>query len=240
MKTIICENSLLLCQKVAIDLRDYINAHPGSLLCLAAGDTPLLAYRLLIDMAKNREVDLNSVFYVGLDEWLGIGIETRGSCLQVMQENFYGPAGIRLENMLLWDGLCKNPQEEINRVMKFVKMHGGIDYVLLGIGMNGHIGLNEPGTDLVDGGVVTQLSETTIQVSKKYFDATIAISQGLTLGIGELKKAKTLCLMATSARKSKIVHSVLCGDQKRAVPASLLTDHPNSFFYLDSEAALLL
>ena len=237
MQTVVCENAARLHQRVAEDLKQYILQHPGALLCLAAGDTPLPVYAILTDMAKRGEVDLNSVYYVGLDEWVGLGAECRGTCLQVMQDAFYGPAGILPDHMAVWDGLCRDPYAEIQRITAFIRNHGGIGYTLLGIGMNGHVGFNEPGTGLQEGGILVDLDETTVSVSVKYFDTAMPVRQGLTLGAGELKKAQMLCLMATSERKAPIVKKVLKEAPAEKVPASLLTDHPNSFFYLDASAA---
>lgn len=240
MNIIVNENAAAQCERVAQDLAQYIRSHPGALLCLAAGDTPLPAYARLAEMGNAGEVDLNSVFYVGLDEWVGLGAETRGSCRQVMQDVFYGPSHIRPENMAVWDGLNPEPAKEIERIMAFVAKHGGVDYTLLGIGMNGHVGFNEPGTGLAEGGILVELDETTRAVSAKYFDTAMPVEKGLTLGAGELKKAHTLCLMANGARKAGIVCKVLREMSTADVPASLLTDHPNAVFYLDAEAAAKL
>ncbi|MBE5777323.1 MAG: glucosamine-6-phosphate deaminase [Clostridiales bacterium] len=237
MNVIVCESIAAQCERVAQDLKDYILTHPGALLCLAAGDTPLPAYERLIAMQQNGEVDLNSVYYVGLDEWVGIGGETRGSCRQVMQDVFYGPAGIKADHMAVWDGLCTDPHEEIERIMDFINAHGGLGYTLLGIGMNGHVGFNEPGVGLPEGGILVDLDETTVSVSVKYFDTALPVRQGLTLGAGELKKAGMLCLMANAARKAPIVKKVLEDGPDAQVPASLLVDHENGYFYLDAEAA---
>ena len=111
MQTVVCENAALLHQRVAEDLKQYILQHPGALLCLAAGDTPLPVYTILTDMAKRGEVDLNSVYYVGLDEWVGLGAECRGTCLQVMQDAFYGPAGILPDHMAVSGSLCRDPTD---------------------------------------------------------------------------------------------------------------------------------
>ena len=240
MNVSVSQNAALLADKVAADIAAYINANPGALLCLAAGDTPLPAYHKLVAMQKDGLVDLSSVYYVGLDEWVGLGRETRGSCMQVMEEAFYGPAGIRDDRLCVWNGLCIDPHQEIERVVQFVRAHGGIGLTLLGIGMNGHVGFNEPGTGLPLGGILVDLDETTVSVSVKYFDTALPVRQGLTLGCGELKNARTLYLMANAQRKAPIVKKILKEAPTDKVPASLLTDHQNSCFYLDEEAASLL
>lgn len=222
--------------RVAMDMAKYIRENPGSLLCLAAGDTPLGAYTELVKMQDAGEVDLNSVYYVGLDEWVGLGYETRGSCMQVMQDTFYGPAGIGDDHKAVWNGLA-DPYEEIKRIEAFIRAHGHINFTLLGIGMNGHIGFNEPGTGLPEGGILVELDQTTKSVSVKYFDSALPVKQGLGVGAGELKKADVIYLMANEARKADIVSRIVNEPATDEVPASTIVDHSDITLYLDVAAA---
>lgn len=242
MKKVILDTIQEQNRRVAEDMAEYIRNHPGALVCLAAGDTPLGAYAELVKLHKAGKVDLNSIYYVGLDEWVGLGYETRGSCMQLMYDTLYGAAGIDEERCVVWNGKCEDPQAEIRRITDFIHSHGHIDFTLLGIGMNGHIGFNEPGTGLPEGGILVDLDETTKSVSKKYFDTPLPVRLGVGVGVGagELKKADTIYLMANEARKAQIVARVVNEPATPAVPASMLMDHANLTFYLDKDAAALL
>ena len=138
---------------------EFVRGNPGALLCLAAGDTPLGAFAELVRMQDAGEVDLGSVYYAGLDEWVGLGKEDRGSCWKVMYENFYGPARIPKERMKVFDGLAENAGRECGEMDEWVKGHGGIGLTLLGVGMNGHVGFNEPDAG-VNAGTATAYDDT--------------------------------------------------------------------------------
>ena len=240
MKMFIDATAEALERRVAADMAGYIRSHPGALLCLAAGDTPLPVYKALVRMHVAGEVDLTSVYYVGLDEWVGMGYETRGSCAQLMQDTLYGPAGIGDDRKAVWNGLCDDPQAEIRRIEAFIQAHGHINFTLLGIGMNGHIGFNEPGSGLPEGGILVELSEVTKRVSDKYFDRPMPVKLGFGVGAGALKKAETVYIMATGARKRDIVAQAIRGERTAEVPVSLMLDHPDCTVYLDGEAAACL
>jgi len=240
MKIITLQHEAELSERIARDTAAYIRAHPGALLCLAAGDTPLEAYRELVRLQAASEVDLGSVYYVGLDEWEGIGRETAGSCAQVMSDGFYDPAGIPKDRIAVWNGLCGDPEAEARRIEGWIRLRGGIAFTLLGIGMNGHVGFNEPGTGLPEGGLRVPLDETTRRVSVKYFGRALPVEYGLSVGAGELKKAKTVFLMASGHRKADIVRKTVREPASIEVPSSMMADHPDITLYLDEPAAGLL
>ena len=223
-------------KSTAACISQYIRENPGALLCFAAGDTPLPIFHSLIEMQNKGEVDLSSVFYVGLDEWVGLGRETIGSCAQVMFEEFYEPAAIPSNKICVWDGLCTDIGAERTRIESWIKKHGNISLAMLGIGMNGHIGFNEPYTDNTDSTVFVPLDSTTKAVSVKYFKDPTSVEYGVGISIGGLKKANKLLLIATGPNKAKIVKKVLKGERSMAVPASMLTDHSDITLFADADA----
>mgnify|MGYP000884869884 CR=1 FL=1 len=240
MEIVVQSDAGALAEAVALRAAEFINRNPGALVCLAAGDTPLAAYRHMIRLQEAGKVNLSSVYYVGLDEWVGLGRETRGSCLQVMFDGYYDPAGIPAERIVAWNGLNGDVDAEIGRVTSWIRARGGIDFTILGIGMNGHVGFNEPGTGLPEGCIRVTLDETTKRVSAKYFDAPLPVRFGEGVGAGELKKAREILLMASGAHKAPIVARVAKGAPDAAVPASLFSDHPSITLMLDETAAQAL
>lgn len=216
---------------------EYINNNPGALLCFAAGDTPLGMFEKLIEMQRKKEVDLSSVFYAELDEWLGLGYQDKGSCRQVMADNYYLPAGIPEERINVFDGLDDDTGAQCRQMEKWIELHGGIGLAVLGIGLNGHIGFNEPNTPETKGCFTVQLDDVTKAVSKKYFGRTMDIEQGITIGHSTLKDAKRLILLASGAKKAHILSTALNGKKDPLIPASLLQHHPDLTVIVDKPAA---
>lgn len=236
MKIIVKPDTASLSEEAALRAAEFIRKNPGALICLAAGDTPLEAYRHMIRLQSDGKVNLSSVWYVGLDEWVGLGRETHGSCRQVMFDEFYEPAGIPPERIAAWDGR-KNADAEIERINLWIQQKGGIAFTILGIGMNGHVGFNEPGVGLPEGCIRVALDETTRRVSAKYFDAPLPVKYGVGVGAGELKKASEILLMASGTHKASIVAKLVKNPPDAAVPASLFIDHKNISLLLDADAA---
>ena len=225
---------------VAEDIAEFINANPKKLLCFAAGDTTLPVFDALIRLQKENKVNLSNTYYIGLDEWVGLDRKTTGSCAQVMFDEFYEPANIPQENICVWDGLCVDLDAEKRRMEDWISKHSGIALSFLGIGMNGHVGFNEPYIGLPEGTLIVPLDETTKKVSGKYFDKIQDIELGITIGAGELKKAKKIILLATGSGKAEIIKKTVTGEPDESVPASLLIDHHDITLYLDKAAATLI
>lgn len=233
MKKSVYEDHQQLSQAVAIKIAAWIKEHPGSLLCLAAGDTPLQVFRQLVKMQNEGQVNLNSVSYVGLDEWVGLGKEDAGSCKQVMEDNFYAPAAISAGNRKVFDGRAE-PEAECRRISSWIEQHNGIGLTLLGVGMNGHVGFNEPGTQIDDICGTIDLDEITLTVGSKYFDHKEVPGQGITISLQTLKKAKKIILMLSGVRKSSILKKILDGAPN--LPAGKLLDHPDIEICCDKKA----
>lgn len=225
-----------LAQAVAEAVAAYVRANPGALMCLAAGDTPLAAYARLARMHRDGAVDLNAMRYVGLDEWVGLGRADAGSCRQVMFDGFYDAAGIDPRHILAFDGLNSDLAGQCRAVDARVAAHGGIGLTVLGIGMNGHVGFNEPGADPEANAHTVELDETTRRVGVKYFPDGKVPGMGITVGLGQLRAAGRILLVANGAHKAAIVARALRGAADPAVPASMLRNG-NLSVWLDKEAA---
>ena len=238
METRIFEHADALSEAVARTVAAWINANPGRLLCLAAGDTPLASYAELVALQDRGEVDLSSVYYVGLDEWVGLGMEDVGSCRQVMHDAFYAPAGIPDARRRVFDGLA-DPTAECLAVGEWIEAHGGIGLTVLGVGMNGHVGFNEPGP--VPEGLcrVVELDETTRTVSAKYFDRPQPVHLCVTVNLPTLAAAERIVLMLSGERKRKIFARLGrdADGKDQNFPASLLMDHTGLVLFSDRETA---
>ena len=224
--------------KTAQKVAEYITANPDALICFAAGNTPLGVFSELVSMQDRGEIDLSACYYIGLDEWVGLGINDAGSCACVMHEALYNY--IPKERVLMFDGLAEDVNGECRRVEDWINEHGGIGFALLGIGMNGHIGFNEPGTPDAEGCFAVVLDDVTKSVSKKYFGRERDVEFGITIGWRTLFNADEVVLMASGSEKAQIVKKSLQGEITPTVPASLMQKHSNLTFMLDKDAAGLV
>lgn len=229
------ENAEELAEEVVSEITALIEAKPDALLCIAAGETPRPVMNRLIEYKKQGKVDFSRVRFIGLDEWIGVGRETVGSCAQMLYDDFFIPMDLREDQIMIFDGL----EEVEKQIMKMDRLSEElrIDFMLLGVGMNGHLGLNEPGEAIYEQTHVVELSEITKQVMTKYFDGKIKISQGITLGFKQFFDTKRVILMATGKRKASIVNKIISSEATSEVPASLMKESKeNVSFFVDKDA----
>lgn len=236
----IYKNYEALSRAAATEIVLQVRQKTDSVLCLAAGETPRVAYNLLPEIARKEGVDFSRCLFVGLDEWLGIPDTNEGSCSWFLQRNLFTPLGISPHQINLFDGMTENPSEECRRMNTWISDSGGIDLMLAGVGMNGHIGFNEPGVSEQKYAHVTELDETTRSVGQKYFRETTVLQKGITLGLRHLLESRKAFVMASGAKKAKIIRQALEGKITTEVPASIIRNHPNGITLLDLEAASML
>ncbi|MDR2159789.1 MAG: glucosamine-6-phosphate deaminase [Treponema sp.] len=235
MKTIIFESPEAAAGHAADTLASLLAAKPGALICLAAGHSSLPFF----DAVVGRNLDFSGARFVELDEWLDIPPETPGSCASFMRNNFFSPLGVREDQLCLFDPLAEDPAEECRRVERQIGRWGGIDYLLLGMGMNGHLALNEPGAGFAGGVRVAPLSRTTLEVAPKYFPAGMPpITRGITLGIANILGARRIQLLVSGPHKRDIVRRLRSAAKPGPeLPASALLDADQAELLLDRAAA---
>jgi glucosamine-6-phosphate isomerase len=219
---------------------DIVGNKREALLCLAAGHTSLMLFDLLKKSEKEGRIDFSNVKVVGLDEWVGLSGTDDGSCENFLRTNLFDHIGLQEKNIKLFNGKADDLVAECASVTEFIKSNGGIDYMLLGVGMNGHLGLNEPGvqTDSVAG--IVHLDDVTQKEAVKYFKQKPELASGVTLGISDMKRAKVIHVLVTGERKKEIVKRIMETDETNEVPATLIKNQENVIFLLDRSAAELL
>jgi 6-phosphogluconolactonase/glucosamine-6-phosphate isomerase/deaminase len=129
---------------------------------------------------------------------------------------------------------------ECKRINDFIRQNGPLDLMMVGLGMNGHVGLNEPGVDFSLHAHISELQDNTKTVAKKYFQKEVFLSEGITHGPKDLLDSKIAILIASGSKKAGIVARALEGEINENIPASIFQQHPNAYVFLDSEAAGLL
>lgn len=215
---------------------NFIRENPRSLLCFAGGDTPVPIYRLLVQAVEEKKVDFGECRFVGLDEWVGISPHEQGSCRLLLDQEFFNPLRIQEEKICFFDGDAVDLEQECKKIDLFVDRYGPIDLILLGIGVNGHLGFNEPGSSWKNRAHVVELQPITCEVGQKYFFQTQKLSKGITLGLEQIGQARAAVLVANGPKKASIIKELVACDPHENLPASILKTHPDSHFFIDEQA----
>lgn len=240
MKIIVQPNYQDLSTAAANKVVDIMQASPKPLCCIASGDSPRGLYQALVRKNKEENLDISHWQFVGLDEWLGMNATDQGSCVHMLENELVKPLGLLPHQICLFDGRTKNPLQECSRVEDFIQQHDGMDIAILGLGLNGHLGLNEPGTSFTARAHVSDISASTQSVGQKYFSAETSLTKGITLGLGSLMEAKNILLIVSGEKKASIIKRVIEGEIDTDVPASILQKHPSCYIFIDNSAAQLL
>ncbi|ARK13178.1 glucosamine-6-phosphate deaminase [Fibrella sp. ES10-3-2-2] len=218
-------------------ITNIVRQKPTAVLCLASGDTPAGTYHLLAEQVHNGELDLSQCHFIGLDEWVGFGPGDVGSCAYFLYRDLFTPAQIRPDQITYFNAEAADLQAECQRVDAVIREFGGLDLLLVGVGENGHIALNEPGTSFQLGCHVVELAESTKTVGQKYFTQETPLSKGITLGLQHLTETREAILIASGPRKTAIMQQALAGPVTEQCPASIFQTQPDAHVWLDEVAA---
>jgi 6-phosphogluconolactonase/glucosamine-6-phosphate isomerase/deaminase len=181
---------------------------PRGLFCLAAGDTPRATYQALAKRLLETGFDTSGLRFVALDEWQGLTPDSPGGCRRFLHETLLGPLGIAADRTAFFDAQG-DPDEACRAVAEQLRAWGPLTLAALGIGRNGHLGFNEPGTSADATVRPVVLDSTTVGVGAKYFPDGYAPGLGLTLGLGDLLKAREVLVLAAGQAKREIVRRAL-------------------------------
>lgn len=234
--TVVCADYDAMSLHCAQLVRDQLRAKPDSLLCFPAGSTVTGTCRFLREMQQSGEVDFSRALFVALDEWVGLEDESE-DCTHFLTKHLYGALGLRKEQVTLFDTHAADLQQECRRIDQWIEQHGGIDLMLLGLGMNGHLGLNEPGCSFGAYAVVVTLSDTTMNVGQKYFSSPTKLTQGITLGIGHMFQTRKVVLQVAGEAKREVVQKMYALAPTADFPGTVMQLLPGALVVLDEAAA---
>lgn len=224
--------------KAAADLiAEQIRLKPDSLLCFPSGDSPTMVLKYLVEYGLQGAVNFDQCRFVGLDEWIGMDENDEGSCQHYMNTHFFIPLNIRPEQIAFFNGLTDDPDGECVGMNDHIRKNGPIDLMMVGLGMNGHIGLNEPGTDFNLYAHRAELDPLTVTVAQKYFQKNTPLTGGLTLGLQHFTEAKTAVLIISGSKKAAILAKVLEGKITSEIPGTIIQSHANAVVFSDQDAA---
>lgn len=228
-----------LSRSAAQEIIEILKANPKAHLCIAAGHTSLGIFKELKEAFDRREISFSDCRFTAMDEWLHMNDTTPGSCGDFLRKNFLSLVDFKEENIVLFDGKAQDPKAECQRVQQVLEDRGPFDYLLLGIGMNGHLALNEPGSSFEGSVHVTELDSVTQNVGQKYFDTqeTTALTGGVTIGIGDMAKSKRIVLAVNGEKKRDILAKIMDAPVSEELPATVLKSWPQADIYCDKLAA---
>lgn len=210
---------------------------PDAVICMASGDSPKMACNLFCERVKKEAMDCSRLFLIGLDEWIGIPPDTSGACSNDFRERLVEPLELKKEQYHFFNGLAGDLREECTRMDAVIAQKGGIDLMVVGVGMNGHIGFNEPGVDVELKSHVIELDAVTRAVGQKYFRESRVLNKGITLGLSYLMQAAKVVLVVSGAHKADVVKRAVTDAITSTFPATLLRRHADSVIIADEAAA---
>ena len=216
----------------------HINADPRTVLGLPTGGTPLGMYARLAQAVRDARVDMTRITTFNLDEYCGLPPGDPQSYLTFMRDNLYTPCALTPAQTHIPDGTAPDPDAEALAYDAAIRAAGGIALQVLGIGHNGHIGFNEPGTPPGARTHAVRLTPETRQANARFFATPADVpTRAITMGIGTILDAREILLLANGPDKAAILAAALHGPVTPANPASLLQSHPNVTVIADTAAA---
>ena len=240
MKVVKLQNAHDISVEVAKIITDQINAKPESVLGFATGSSPVETYKRIIEKYEKGEVSLKDITTFNLDEYCGLPKDNVNSYFYFMKDNLFGKTDVDFGKVNFLSGTSGEIEAECEAYRKTIEEAGGIDIQILGIGTNGHIGFNEPSDSFTDGPFKVKLTQSTIDSNIKYFEDGNMPTHALTMGTGDIMRAKKIVLIATGEAKAEAIFKTVKGEVTPMCPASVLQNHPDATIFVDEEAAKLL
>ncbi|KHD45183.1 glucosamine-6-phosphate deaminase [Streptococcus hongkongensis] len=220
--------------KVAFTLLKDSLAKGAKNLGLATGSTPETFYKEIVAS----DLSFTDVTSINLDEYVGLPVENDQSYDYFMRDRLFNTKPFKMN--YLPNGLANNLEEEVKRYDAIISEHP-IDFQILGIGRNGHIGFNEPGTSFKEKTHVVDLEPSTIEANSRFFKSIDEVpKQAISMGIASIMDSKLVVLLAFGKEKAEAVRAMLTGEVTEELPASILQKHSNCVVIVDTEAASLL
>lgn len=224
--------------KIAADyIIDKVCSLPSIKLGLATGGTPLGVYANLIADHQKNGTSFRWVTTFNLDEYVGLSEKNPNSYRYYMKQNLFDHIDIQDKNTFLPHGDADDLQNECEQYENLIKKHKGIDLQILGIGENGHIGFNEPGTSFESKTHLVNLTASTKIANARYFHSPENVpTKAITMGISTIMKSKEILLLVSGNSKVDALHRLLTGNVDESFPASVLKNHPYVTIIADKAA----
>lgn len=240
MKVIIVKDYEEMSLKAFEVMSEVVKNKPDAVLGLATGSTPIGLYRNMIKDHKENGTSYKNIKTVNLDEYAGLDYSSDQSYVYFMRSNLFDHIDIDLKNTNIENGKAVDRQAECDRYNRLLEEMQQ-DIQVLGIGSNGHIAFNEPGTPFGSVTHIVDLAESTIKDNSRMFASIDEVPrQAFTMGLKNIMNAKKVLILANGANKAKAVYGLVKGEVTEDLPASVLQLHPDCVVIADESAASLL
>lgn len=217
---------------------EAIKNKPEISLGLATGSTPMEMYKELIRAHKEEGLDFSRIRTFNLDEYVGLSRNHPSSYGYFMDNELFNHVNVDMKNVFIPDGKAKDAEKHCKEFDEMIINSGGIDLLLLGIGVDGHIAFNEPADSLSVNAKIVKLAESTIEVNSRFFKSIDEVPKtAITMGMGSILKSKKIVLLANGVNKSKVIKELVKGDKvSPRLPVSFLLLHPDVTVIVDELA----
>lgn len=237
MKIIQTENYQSMSKLASQHVINTIKQLNKPVLGLATGSTPEGLYQHLIKAYRMHQISFANVSTFNLDEYVGLHKEDKNSYHYYMQKFLFNHVDIPYKNIHLPNGIAKDLSVECTSYEDRIQQAGGIHIQVLGIGRNGHIGFNEPGTSFESQTHVVDLDESTRNANARFFDSIDEVpNQAITMGIQSIMRAKEILLLVSGSEKAEALEKLVNGNVSEEFPASILQTHQNVKIIADKAA----
>ena len=240
MEIVVCKTKEEASRCAAEMITAAVAANPRTALGLATGSTPVAMYDEMAKAVKEGRASYKQVRSWNLDEYVGLAPTHEQSYRYFMNENLFKKIDIDIANTHVLDGLAADPEAECEKYERQIKEAGGIDIQVLGIGSDGHIAFNEPGTSLSSRTSVVYLTPSTIKDNARLFfggnEAEVP-TRALSMGVGTICEAKKIILLAFGANKADAVKGMVEGGVSQFCTASALQMHKDAWVFCDEASA---
>jgi glucosamine-6-phosphate deaminase len=214
-------------KKAADYITNKIRRFPSLTLGLATGGTPLGLYKYLIEDHKKNLTSYQEITTFNLDEYIGLSQTNHNSYRYYMNDQLFNHINIKKSKTNIPRGDVDNVEKEAFHYEELIKSHGGVEIQILGIGSNGHIGFNEPGTSFDSITHIVQLAASTREVNARFFNNLEEVpTRAITMGIATIMKSKEILLLISGESKKEAFRNLMYGEIHEGFPASILRNHP--------------
>lgn len=211
-------------------------------LAIPAGSSPLGIYKRLIEMYKKGKLSFENVVIFNMNEYIGLEPDNPNSYRSFLWENFFKHINIPNRNIHLLNGQTKDFVKECAAYEKLIRSYGGIDLAIGGVGEDGHIAFNEPGSSLASRTRVKTLNKNTLEANARFFGGDInqVPKNVITVGIATIMDAKEVLIVASGSKKARAIYGAVEGSLNHMCPISILQMHPHAVIACDEEATAQL
>jgi glucosamine-6-phosphate isomerase len=218
-------------------VKRFVKENPTGVLGLATGSTPEGMYQYLIDDHRKNGTSYKHMISFNLDEYVGLGEDHPQSYRYFMDHKLFNHIDIDKSNTHVPNGMAEDLEEECRAYDASISDAGGVDLQILGIGQNGHIAFNEPGTPFDIRTHVVELKESTRKANSRFFNSIDEVpTRALTVGIGTILESNKIILLASGKSKAEAMQKLLAGPVTEELPASALKNHPDVIIIADEDS----